>query len=132
MLLAVMGSGSHLKRPWDDSEREESQHQRTGASTSVTESGRRFSIDLTSSLEQRLPPILGPHERPPQVPQQQSLTASVEADAAFRCEASPQQHTEGSSKRPRLFYDQKESTSAEKFDYKSSTGNSFVSSSSSR
>jgi hypothetical protein len=125
MLLEVMGSCSHLKRPWDESEVHESENPLSSVSTSVTQSGRRFSVDLSSPVAQRSPPMLGTHARP-QILRQHSWAASVEAGEAPTCKASPRPYIEGSNKQPRLFYDRKESTSAGRFDYKSSTANSSV------
>ena len=127
MLLAVMGSGSHLKRPWDDTEHDTSQNQHVGPSTSATQSGRRFSIDPPIPVNQRLPPILTTHERPSQVLRMHSWTTNADADETFACSASPRPHVEGSAKRPRLFYDRKESASAERFiDFRSSTTHGSV------
>jgi hypothetical protein len=126
MLLAVMGSGSHLKRPWDDREHDKSQNQHIGASAVATESGRRFSVDPSSPIEQRFPPILTDYDRPSQVQPEHSWTTNTKPDETLTCRASPQPHNEGSVKRPRLYYDQKESTSAERFNFKSSTANSSV------
>jgi hypothetical protein len=125
MLLAVMGSGSHPKRPWDESELDKSQSQQPSVSASATESGRRFSIDLSSPLAQRLPPMLATHERP-QVLRQHSWTTSAEVGEPPSCKTSPRPHTEGSAKRPRLFYSKKESGDAERLDHKSSKTNSPV------
>jgi hypothetical protein len=125
MLFTVMGGCSHLKRPWDESELHGSQNQLSSVSTSVTESGRRFSVDLSSPVAQRLPPMLATHERP-QALRQHSWTASAEAGEAPTYKGSPRPYAEGSTKRPRLFYDEKESTSAERFDYKSSTADCSV------
>jgi hypothetical protein len=124
MLLAVMGSGSHLKRPWDERELEASQDQQPNTSTSSTQSGRRLSIDISSPATQRLPPILATNERS-QVLRQHSWT-SAEAGEPPSCKTSPQLHTEGSAKRPRLFYNKTESGDAERCDYKSSLRTSSV------
>jgi hypothetical protein len=117
MLLAVMGSGSHLKRPWDESELDESQDQQQHISASSTQSGRKLSIDLSSPATQTLPPILATHERP-QVLRQHSRATLAEADEPPDCKTSPRPHTEGSGKRPRLFYNKKESGDTERFDHK--------------
>jgi hypothetical protein len=124
MLLEVMGSCSQLKRPWDESELHESENPLSSVSTSVTQSGRRFSADLSSPVTRRSPPMLATHERP-QILRQHSW-AAVEAGKAPTCKASPRPYIEGSNKRPCLFYDRKESTSAGRFDYESSTANSSV------
>jgi hypothetical protein len=127
MLLAVMGSGSHLKRPWDDSDFDRSQQRHIGVSTSATDSGRRFSIDATSPILRKLPPILTGDERPSQVPQGHSWSIGAEPREALSGNGSPPPHTEGTLKRRRLSYEHKESTSTEGFDFKASTGNSSVS-----
>jgi hypothetical protein len=127
MLLAVMGSGSHLKRPWDDSDFDRSQQRHIGVSTSATDSGRRFSIDATSPIPRKLPPILTGDERPSQVPQGHSWSVGAEPREALSGNGSPPPHTEGTLKRRRLSYEHKESTSTEGFDFKASTGNSSVS-----
>jgi hypothetical protein len=127
MLLAVMGSGSHLKRPWDDRDYDRPQQQHIGASTSATHLGRRFSIDATSPIQRKLPPILTTNERLSQVPQGPSWSISVEPREAPSGNGSPQPHTEGTPKRRRLSYEHKESTSTEGFDFKASAGNGSVS-----
>jgi hypothetical protein len=127
MLLAVMGSGSHLKRPWDDRDFDRSQQQHIGVSTSATGSGRRFSIDATSPIQRKLPPILTGEERPPQVPQGHSWSVSAERRETLSGNGSPPLRTEDTLKRRRLSYEHKESTSTEGFDFKTSTGSSSVS-----
>ena len=127
MLLAVMGSGSHLKRPWDDRDFDRSQQQHIGVSTSATDSGRRFSVDATSPIQRKLPPILTGDERPSQVPQGHFWNVSAEPREALSDNGSPPPHTEGTLKRRRLSYEHKESTSTEGFEFRASTGNSSVS-----
>jgi hypothetical protein len=127
MLLAVMGSGSHLKRPWDDGDYDRSQQQHVGVSTSATDSGRRFSVDATSPIQRNLPPILTTNERPSQVPQGHPWTVNVEPRETLGGKGSPPPHTEDTPKRPRLSYEHKEPTSTEGFDFKASTVNSSVS-----
>jgi hypothetical protein len=127
MLLAVMGSGSHLKRPWDDRDYDGSQQQHVGVSTSSTDSGRRFSVDATSPIQRKLPPILTTHERLSHGPQGHSWTVNVEPRETLSGKGSPPPYCEGTPKRPRLSYEQKESTSTEGFDFKASTVNSSVS-----
>jgi hypothetical protein len=127
MLLAVMGSGSHLKRPWDDRDFDRSPQQHIGVSTSATDSGRRFSVDATSPIQRKLPPILTGNEFPSQVPQGHSWSISAEPREGLSGNESPPPHTEGTLKRRRLSYEHKESTSTEGFDFKASTGNSSVS-----
>ena len=124
MLLAVMGSGSHLKRQWDDRDYDRSQQQHVGVSTSATDSGQRFSVDATSPIQQKLPPIL---TSPSQVPQGHSWTINVEPRETLSGKGSPPPHAEGTHKRPRLSYEHKESTSTEGFDFKASTVSSSVS-----
>ena len=124
MLLAVMGSGSHLKRPWDDRDFEQ---QHIGVSTSATDSSWGFSVDATSPIQRKLPPILTDNERPSQVTQGHSWSISAEPREALSGDGSPPPHTEGTLKRRRLSYEHKESTSTEGFDFKASTGNSPVS-----
>src|SRR5436305_12102908 len=109
MLLAVRGSGSHLKRSWDDRDFDRSQ-QHIGVSTSGTGSGRRFSADATSPIQRKLPPISTGNERPSQVPQVHSWSTSVEAREALGGTVSPPPHAEGTFKRRRLSYEHKEST----------------------
>lgn len=125
MLLAVMGSGSHLKRRWDENEHDESESQQPSISAPVTEADRRFSVDLPSPFAERLPPLLVTHERP-QVLRQNSWTTSAEGGGPPNCKASPGPHTERPAKRPRLFYSKKESEDAESFDCRSSISNSSV------
>lgn len=125
MLLAVMGSGSHLKRPWDESELDEPQDLQPNVSTSSTQSGRRFSIDLSSPVSQRLPPILATHARP-QVLRQHSWATPAEAGEPPHYKTSPRLQTDESAKRPRLFYNKKESGDAERLEYKSSLPTSSV------
>src|ERR1700733_188728 len=108
MLLAVMGSGSHLKRPWDDRDFDRSQQQHIGVSTSATDSGRRFSIDATSPIQRKLPPILTGEERPPQVPQGHSWSVSAERRETLSGNGSPPLRTEDTLKRRRLSYEHKE------------------------
>jgi hypothetical protein len=127
MLLAVMGSGSHLKRQWDDRDYDRSQQQHVGVSTSPTDSGRRFSVDATSPIQRKLPPILTTDECPSQVPQGHSWTINVEPRETLSGKESPPPHAEGAHKRPRLSYEHKESTSTEGFDFKASTVSSSVS-----
>src|SRR5271156_3293891 len=127
MLLAVMGSGSHLKRQWDDRDYDRSQQQHVGVSTSPTDSGRRFSVDATSPIQRKLPPILTTDECPSQVPQGHSWTINVEPRETLSGKESPPPHAEGAHKRPRLSYGHKESTSTEGFDFKASTVSSSVS-----
>ena len=127
MLLAVMGSSSHLKRPWDDRDYDRSQQQHVGVFTSATDSGQRFSVDATSPIQRKLPPILTTSERPSQVLQGYSWSISAEPREALGGNGSPPPHTEGTPKRRRLSYEHKESMSIEGFDGKASTGNSSVS-----
>ena len=124
MLLAVMGSGSHLKRPWDESELDESQGKQH-VSASSTQSGRQLSIDLSSPATKTLPPIVATHERP-RVLRQHSQATPAEADEPPDCKTSPRPHTEGSAKRPRLFYNKKEPGDAERIDSKRSLPTSSV------
>src|ERR1700743_3403210 len=127
MLLAVMGSGSHLKRSWDDRDFDKLQQQHIGVSTSATGSGRRFSVDATSFIQRKLPPILTGDERPSQVPQGHPWSVGAEPREALSGNGSPPPHTEGALKRRRVSYEHKESTSTEGFDFMASTGNSSVS-----
>ena len=126
MLLAVMGSSSYLKRPWDDTDEERSSHQGVGVSAATTNSARRFSIDQSSPIDQQQPPIFRSRERPSHILRQHSWTTNADPEETSTGRLSPPAHTEGSAKRPRLFYDQKEPTSAERFDLKSLTANSSV------
>ena len=126
MLLAVMGNGSYLKRPWDDTELERSQHQRDAISTSAIDLGRRLSIDSSSPTNQRLPPIPNSHERPSQIVRHRSWTSNTDPEETSACRSPPQPRNEGSAKRPRLSYDQQDYTNADRFDLKSSTANSSV------
>jgi hypothetical protein len=123
MLLAVMGSSSPLKRPWDDRDYDRSQQQHVGVFTSATDSGRRFSVDATSPIQRKLPPILTTSEHPSQG---HSWSISAEPREALSGNGSPP-HTEGTPKRRRLSYEHKESMSTEGFDGKASTGNGSVS-----
>jgi len=127
MLLAVMGSGSHLKRQWDDRDYDRSQQQHVGVSTSATDSGRRLSVDATSPIQRKLPPILTTNERPSQVPRGHSWTIDADPRETLSGKGSPPPHAEGIHKRPRLSYEHKESTSTEGFDFMASTVSSSVS-----
>ena len=127
MLLAVMGSGSHLKRQWDDRDYDRSQQQHVGVSTSATDSGRRLSVDATSPIQRKLPPILTTDERPSQVPQGHSWTIDVEPRETLGDKGSLPPYIGGTPKRPRLSYEHKESTSTEGFDFMVSTVSSSVS-----
>src|SRR4051794_26764875 len=126
MLLAVMGSGSHLKRRWDETEFDRSRNQHIAASTSATESARSFSIDPSPPIRQRLPPGVATNERPSQILREPSWTRHADLEESFTCGASPQPHIERSTKRNRLFYDQKESAIDERFDFESLTAHSSV------
>src|SRR2546423_4776230 len=125
-MLAVMGSGSHMKRPWDETEFDRSRTQHIAASPSATESARRFSIDPSAAIGQRLPPVVTTNERPSQILRELSWTKDADADECFTCSASPQPHIERPVKRPRLFYDQKESAINERFDSESLRAHSSV------
>lgn len=122
MSLAVMGSGSRLKRSWDDTDHERLQHRRIGLSTTAAGSSRRFSVDLASSIDRRLPPIYTQEHRS-QVLRDDPWTRNADAEELT---SFPRPPMEDFAKRPRLSYAQTESASVERSDFKSPTANSSV------
>jgi hypothetical protein len=108
MLAAVMDTGSHLKRPWDDQQRHRSPDNRPVAH-SMTDSGGMISnipqLHKMPSPSHMLPPIVTATEQPLRQMQTDRLAGTSSLPGAPPHTAYTHPSQDASSKRPRIYYD---------------------------